>query len=122
MLAAVIVVAAWFAGSVYNFKLPGQRYQAVFLSNNQVYFGKFHYPWLGSTAKLTDIYYLQVNQSLQQQKTDGQQSDMKLVKFGSEIHGPQDKMIIPKNQILFWENLKDDSLVVKTILENKNKK
>ena len=40
----------------------------------------------------------------------------RLVKLGSlESHKPQDKMVINKGQVMFWENLRLDSPVVKTI-------
>ncbi len=71
-------------------------YQAVFLTNGQVYFGK-----LGSGnsqyATLTDIFYLQVNQPLQSgTQTAAQQAaaaaaaqanpQLSLVKLGNELH------------------------------------
>jgi len=79
-------------------------YQAVFLTNDQIYFG--HLRNIESEYMiLYDVYYVKINES------GGQ-----LVKLGAiEPHGPQDKMIISKNQILFWENLKFDSPVVETI-------
>jgi len=93
-------------------------YQAVFLSNGQVYFGKL------SDAKdtyvtLRDIYYLQVVQQQQQlqgqQAAPGQQPQVSLVKLGNELHGPADVMKINRSQILFYEDLKTDSQVVKAI-------
>jgi len=38
-----------------------------------------------------------------------------LIKLGSEIHGPDDEMIVSKDQILFFENLKKDSQVSASI-------
>jgi len=40
-----------------------------------------------------------------------------LIKLGNEIHGPADSMIITKDHILFIEQLKDDSKVVRAIKE-----
>ena len=86
-------------------------YQAVFLSNNQVYFGKLHdkddkYP------VLTDIYYLRVTQPLQPSQPN---PNINLIKLGDELHGPADKMEINRDQILFIEDLKPDSQVVAAI-------
>ena len=86
-------------------------YQAVFLTNNQVYFGKLHdkddkYP------VLTDIYYLRVTQPLQPSQPN---PNVSLVKLGDELHGPKDKMEINRDQILFIEDLKPDSQVVRAI-------
>lgn len=96
-------------------------YQAVFLNNNQVYFGKISDVQRGSIS-LSDIYYIQLD-GKQQDTTQAQASsnNITLVGLGCEIHGPQDKMIINSAQVLFWENLKDDGQVVKTIKENQQK-
>ena len=80
-------------------------YQAMFLTNDQTYFG--HLKNINSDYLiLSDVYYVKISDS-----GAGQ-----LVKLGvGEPHGPQDKMIISQDQVLFWENLKFDSPVVKTI-------
>lgn len=98
-------------------------YQAVFLTNGQVYFGKLSNA--GSDyVTLQDIYYLQVVQPpLQGQGADqsAQQPQISLVKLGNELHGPVDEMQISRTQVLFYENLKDDGQVVKAIVQDKNK-
>lgn len=94
-------------------------YSAVFLMNGQVYFGKIH----GKNkmeVDLRDIYYLQVNeqqdlQSGDKATGDAAQPDVSLVKLGNELHGPNDRMRINREQVLFIESLKDDSKVVKAI-------
>lgn len=90
-----------------------ENYQAVFLNGGQVYFGK-----ITSTndkyMTLNDIYYLRVNQQVQ----PGQQAnnnDVSLVKLGCELHGPQDRMVINQEQVVFWENLKSDGQVAKAV-------
>ncbi len=87
----------------------GKVRQAVFLTNNQVYFGYLsnansQYP------VLKDIYYLQVQEALQPAK-DNSQPQVSLVKLGNELHGPKDQMRINRDQILFYEDMKDDSKV-----------
>ena len=89
-------------------------YQAVFLTNNQVYFGKLSerkspYP------TLHDIYYLQITQTLQPRDPSAPSQQLQLVKLGNELHGPQDEMKINKDHILFIEDLKPDSQVVRAI-------
>jgi len=95
--------------------IGARKWRAVFLANNQVYFGKLFYPPFSSTASLTDIYYLQISSGLQPKDSQTASTDIKIVKLGSEIHGPEDKMVIGKSQILFFEDLRDDSAVVKAI-------
>ncbi len=80
-------------------------YQAVFLTNDQIYFG-----YLKNISSdyliLADVYYVKVDES----------GTGRLIKLGAgEPHGPKDEMIINQDQVLFWENLKPDSPVVKTI-------
>lgn len=91
------------------------QYQAVFLSNNMVYFGKIS-NITGEYIKMTDIYYLQVNQQSTDQKSQNpQQQQLSLTKLGNELHGPEDAMYINRKEVLFWENLKPDGKVVQAI-------
>ena len=79
-------------------------YQAVFLTNGSTYFGKLE-PQGDQWFLLTDVFYLSVSD----------QSGTQLVKRGSEPQGPKEPMIIPKDQILFIENLREDSDIVTAI-------
>jgi ABC-type Zn uptake system ZnuABC Zn-binding protein ZnuA len=40
---------------------------------------------------------------------------VQLIKLGSEVHGPEDAMMIAKAQVLFYENLKPDGKVAQSI-------
>jgi hypothetical protein len=121
-VAAVVILAVLTAGGLFLFKssttstIDSNKYQALFLSNGQVYFGKLS--TLNSEyIKLTDIFYLQTkaaDASENPQKTSSA-SDVQLIKLGSEVHGPDDQMIISKDQVLFFENLKTDGTVAKSI-------
>lgn len=84
------------------------KYQAVFLANGQVYFGKLENPE-SDYPRLTGVYYLQTGGFA------SSTSDVRLVKLGSELHQPEDAMYLQKSQILFYENLKDESRVVQAI-------
>ena len=131
IVAAIIILAAiWFAGGadLLGGKVLGidTTYQAVFLTNGQVYFGKLASE--GRWMVLRDVYYLQVSQQLQptgetqnQNQQSLQQQQIQLVKLGQELHGPQDEMYIDSDKVLFWENMKDDSKVVSAIKDYKNK-
>lgn len=94
----------------------GDSYKAVFLTNGQVYFGKVA---LGSKqyTNLTNVFYLQVKQPLQGENNEAAplKPELNLVKLGTELHGPTDAMMINNDQILFLEDLKGDSQVVKGI-------
>jgi cell division protein FtsW (lipid II flippase) len=96
--------------------VSAEKYQAVFLTNGQVYFGHLHNS-NSSQPTLTHIFYLQSKQSPQGDTTtqSTNANNLSLVKLGNELHGPTDMMAINKGQILFWENLKDDGKVVQAI-------
>jgi len=128
IVAAVIVM--WFsrpAGG--DSAIQRDKYQAVFLTNGQVYFGKLAGA-SGETMQLTDVYYLQVQQDVQgesgdQAQTDANkddQSQVSLAKLGNELHGPEDAMQINRDQVLFWENLTDDGKVVSAIKQHTGNK
>ncbi len=98
-------------------------YQAVFLTNGQVYFGKLS-GMTASFATLKDIYYLQVSTpptagdaaQLNQQQAQ-QQQQLSLVKLGQELHGPVDEMKLNRDQVLFYEDIKEDGRVMQAIRE-----
>lgn len=100
--------------------LKRNKYQALFLTNGQVYFGKLSQVD-SSYVKITDIYYLQVQQQVQPEKKQEEQPQVSLAKLGSELHGPEDAMYVAREQVLFWENLKDDGKVARAIKDFKNK-
>jgi len=97
------------------------KLQAVFLNGGQVYFGKVH--TLNSKyITLDNIYYLRVNQQVQPNQTanatdTASAQDVSLAKLGCELHGPTDAMVINREQVLFWENLKDDGQVAKAVAD-----
>ncbi len=106
-------------GGVFAAGFPGANgggYQAVFLVNNQVYFGKLK-NYSKEYIVLRDVFYLQTAQALQDEKETSPR--FSLAKLGNELHGPEDKMFIPKARILFWENMKADSQVAQLIAAQK---
>lgn len=119
-LLAVGAVAAYnkFAGS----PIDSSKYQAVFLTNGQVYFGKLEKS-VDNYYKLTDVFYLQATQAqTDANETDAQnpqdqaaETGVQLIKLGNEVHGPEDSMVIDRSQVLFIENLKKDGKVVDSI-------
>lgn len=95
------------------------KYQAVFLDSQdgQVYFGKLEV-YNGHLYRLTDIYYVRVETPIQPEGTETQaQPNISLAKLGNELHGPEDVMLISRDKVLYWENLKDDGQVVTAIKE-----
>lgn len=125
VLAIVIIamaVCGWlFYRSGVASAIDGSKYQAVFFTNGQVYFGKLHV-MNGSYMKLTDVWYLQKTTDKNLQKTSQDADGVELVKLGGEVHGPEDEMLISKDQMLFFENLKKDGKVSASIAQYQSKK
>ncbi len=109
----VVAVLLLWQSDVLPWRLSN-KYQAVFLTNNQVYFGKL-YNADSAYPTLREIYYLQVTQVLQPKDPKAPAQQINLVKLGGELHGPEDVMRINRGQILFVEDLKSDSQVVSAI-------
>jgi hypothetical protein len=112
LLLIATLYATGFLGASFP-SVPRGSWQAVFLTNNQVYFGHVRAA-AGEYVLLTDVFYLRVSQPLQQEAPNPPPL-IELVKLGGELHGPEDAMYIPKNAILFFENMKPDSPVVQEI-------
>ncbi len=121
-----------FMPSILNTFSPSPTYQAVFLSNGQVYFGKLDKvsTLIGHNLILTHVYYLQAGETAKPLESPSPTSsktspsptpsapatpELTLIKLGSELHAPQDKLVINRNTVLFWENLKEDGQVVQAI-------
>lgn len=127
-IAAFVVILgaiAWFVFSGAKSQPTGidnGRFQAVFLANGQIYFGKLQ-SFSDSTFKMTTIYYPQTTSedSDTAANAQSQNSNIKLIRLGDEVHGPGNEMYITKDQILYYENLKADSRVSKLIDENEKK-
>ena len=128
IIAVIIVGGLWLISryskfNVLNISSTRTDWQAVFLTNGQVYFGKVAKE-TDDELVLTEIYYLQITQPLQRSSDQNQQqqgqNELALVKLGNELHGPKDMMYINKDHVLFTEDLKGDSKVVKAIEDSKN--
>lgn len=123
LVVVVLAVAAvvFFSGNKTNETgINTSRYQAVFLVNGQIYFGKLE-DFNDTAFRLTDIYYPQAQTSgEEEEKSTQSQGGIQLIKLGDEVHGPESEMFIPKDQILYYENLKADSKVAELIKQNGN--
>lgn len=145
-IVGLIVIIVLIGGLVYLFKpnfLPFNQntsslkesaskktsdYVAVFLANNQVYFGKIS-DVNSSYPILKDVYYLRVQRPLtedadvkvEDKNVAGEQAknELTLIKLGKEIHGPVDEIKLNKDYILYIEALKEESKVVKAIQQFK---
>ena len=116
ILAVSLAMLFYFGNPSESKFINTKKVQAVFLTNGQVYFGSVK-EMSPKFLDLENIYYLNSQQAQPDQgsKDTSQQTNFSLVKLGCELHGPYDQMIINRDQVVFWENLRDDGQVGKAI-------
>jgi len=116
---ALVVVAASFAFvQWWDFRLPSlgaKRYQAVFLTSGQIYFGHY-FDRLGSYARVDDVFYVQ--SAPQNPANPDAPAQSKLIARGNEVHQPLPRILVAKDAILFVEDLKADSPVAQFMNQN----
>jgi hypothetical protein len=108
LLVGFLLIFRQVTGSEWG-RVDAETYQAVFLDNGQVYFGRLT-ETRGEFYRLEEVYYFPSDSAALEA-----QSQVPLIKLGNEVHGPQDAMEIRAEHILFVENLKTDGKVVEAI-------
>ena len=96
----------------WDFALPNlgaARYQAVFLSNGQTYFGRY-IDRIGPYVKIEDAFYIQQTPTATEDQPQ-LPPESRLIRRGSELHQPLPSVLIPRSAILFIEDLRSDSAV-----------
>lgn len=96
------------------------KYQAVFLVSSSmpsnVYFGKLERLSDGY-YKLSDVYYLRTTSDKEKQ----QDGNVTVTKMTTELHAPEDALILPREQVLYYQNMTDASKVVQAIKQDNPK-
>lgn len=125
LIVASLLVASITGWLVWSFLrpsagLPGVKadaYQAVWLSDKSLYFGKLSVA-SDEYYRMTNVYYSQVTAGNEKNA----EQNVQLVKLGNELPYAEDEIIISKKQVLFYENLKSDSKVTQAIDDYSRKK
>lgn len=119
-LGTTILFSVFLIALVTSCNKPGENlsfaseYQAVFLDNGQVFFGKLENGG-AEHPKLSEVYYIG-----QQPAPDGKGVNNILLKRGGEWHGPE-FMYLTKNHIVMIEPVSPTSRVAELIKELKAK-
>jgi hypothetical protein len=96
------------------------KWYAVKLMNNEIYYGEVT-DTSADPIVIQNVYYNydQLNPGSGESATpeSAAAASLKLVKRGKETHGPDGSMSIVRTQIVYLEPLKDDSKVLKAILD-----
>ena len=102
--------------------VKSDRYQAIWLTDKSLYFGKLE-SVNDEYYRLTSVFYTQVAKATADDKQAADNPNVQLVKLGNELPYAEDMIMIPKKQVLFYENLKPDSKVTLAIedYQKKNK-
>jgi hypothetical protein len=112
MLLAVIGTLILSGNKSEDSLVDSKKLQAVFLTNDQVYFGKIT-DLNSKYVVLSSIYYLRTQSG--DTNTTTANNNVSLVKLGCELHKPYDRMVINRDQVQFWENLQSDGQVAQAV-------
>ncbi|MFZ1801509.1 MAG: hypothetical protein WAW62_03220 [Candidatus Saccharimonas aalborgensis] len=88
------------------------KYQVVYLINGQVYFGKLQNSY-GEYLVINSPYTTQI--APQQAGNKEVEQATALLRVRDQVYGPEDTMAIKSSQVVFWQNLRDDSKVTQAL-------
>ena len=110
LLAGLVVLAAFGAYGLVRPEaslttaVDKDRYQAVVLSSGVVYFGHLRVAD-GEFYELRDAFFIQ------EVKKAGAETTRQVLPLTQEVHGPENRMLIPRDHVVSVENLRTDSPV-----------
>ncbi|MBU0647086.1 hypothetical protein KJ809_01550 [Patescibacteria group bacterium] len=93
-----------------------QSWYAVKLTNNETFYGQIK-DIKADPIVMDNVYYNYDQDKKDDKKEIAETTNLRLVKRGKETHGPVGTMDLVRSQVLFMEPLKNDSNVLKAILE-----
>lgn len=92
-------------------QIDSTKYQVVYLSNGQAYFGKLQ----NTTGPYMVMKTPYTAQGVKTSDSESNPATTTLLKVSAQVYGPEDSMAIRTDQVAFWQNLRDDSKVTKAI-------
>lgn len=109
-VALIVFAVLWNRGTFDVQQIDGTKYQVVYMTNGQAYFGKLQ------NVKGD---YLVIKTPYSTQSTDGQdktaEAQTTLIKISGQVYGPEDSIALRADQVAFWQNLRNDSKVSQAI-------
>ena len=98
-------------------KIDPTKYQVVSLVTGQVYFGKLQ----NSTGEYLTLTSPFTERAAPVEKADSATpSQTILIKVHDQTYGPDDSIAVRADQVIFWQNLRDDSKVTQAIKAKQN--
>lgn len=117
LIFVLVIVAAggywWYKNPTLSLSWNEEKYYGVFLANGDVYFGKLANKE-SAFITLNDAYYLKVAQISREGKQENI-PDLKLIKIGTEFHGPKGSIEFQRGHVLFVQELAASSTVIKVM-------
>ena len=110
----LVMLVAFLAYTMFFSVKATSSWSAVFLNNGRTYFGHIIKQDVRFLT-LTNVYYIQVQQLAPDQEGAQPQQQLSLVNIADELHQPEDVMKINLDNVLFVQELKEDSQIVTTI-------
>ena len=83
------------------------KYQVVYLTNGQAYFGKLQ----NTSGDFLVIKSPYIAQSVSADDKTAAATQATLLKVTSQVYGPEDSIAIKASQVTFWQNLRTESKV-----------
>ncbi|MFH1427267.1 MAG: hypothetical protein ABIG60_01940 [Patescibacteria group bacterium] len=118
IIAGILIYWIFFHGGEEKVKENTTLWYSVKLVNGEIYYGQIT-DTKADPVVLNNVYYnydqLKGEGSVATEKTET--GNLRLVKRGKETHGPDGTMNIVRAQVLFMEPLKEDSKVLRAILD-----
>jgi hypothetical protein len=101
-------------GNPFGGRVDEDRYQAVILSNDKVYFGRISDASSAFFA-LDDAFFLR-----ETREDENAAPQRALLPVNAELHAPENRMLIRKDEVVLIENLAEDSPVLTEIQRQKD--
>ena len=114
LLLLAIVLILW---SIFSFFVRMNSWKAVFLDNNQVFFGKFITIPFSSDITLHKAYYIRSSLGTASSTVSGAD----VVSIKDNLHSPRDFLVISRAHILFSEELNNDGILAKSLSKEETK-
>lgn len=123
-LGPVVVRQPWFPRQIFFFLKPSSsgktadtagstsQYRAVTMDNDQVFYGKLEgdkHDYL----VLTEAFYYQPGISAR--GTGADQGNIRIIKVGTELHQPQDRVMLNRDHVVTVQTLTDESKIIQAM-------
>ena len=101
-------------------RIDRNSYQVVYMTNGQLYFGKLQNV-SGEFLQLKSPYIEKILQVDTANDTSKDAPKTTLIKATDQLYGPEDSIALKSSQVLYWQNLREDSKVTSVINEQLTK-